>query len=104
MIHVGKIARELREALGVTQMAMSETLGITNVHLCNIENEKSFPSQDLIDRYRKEFDIDLYVFAWCRHGELEKLPAPLRKPAAALSKAWEIRLKKVVTHYREKRA
>ena len=58
MIHVGKTARDMRESLGLTQQEMAETLGVTNVHISNIENDKSFPSQQLIDRYREKFGID----------------------------------------------
>ena len=59
MIHVGRIAKQLRESLGLTQQEVARALGITNVHVSNIENEKSFPSQNLIDRYREFFEVDL---------------------------------------------
>lgn len=89
MIHVGTFARELRERLGLTQHQMAEELGITNVHLSNVENDKSFPSQQLMDRYSQRFDIDLYVYAWCRAGETEKLPPGIRGPATELARACE---------------
>jgi transcriptional regulator with XRE-family HTH domain len=102
MIHVGKTVREFREALGLTQHEMASELGVTNVHLSNIENDKSFPSQDLIDRFHSKFEVDLYILAWCRSAESGRnLPAPLRKPAALLAKAWEDRLRDVVKRYRK---
>ena len=45
MINVGKVARELREALHLTQQEMARELQITNVQLSLIENSKSFPSR-----------------------------------------------------------
>ena len=45
MINVGKVARELRESLRLTQREMAHELGITNVQLSLIENSKSFPSR-----------------------------------------------------------
>ena len=78
MIHVGNTVREFREALHLTQNEMASALGVTNVHLSNIENSKSFPSQSLIDRFRDEYEVDLYVLAWCRNAEAGKNihPAP----------------------------
>ena len=50
MIKIGKTARKLREAKGLTQKAAAEALGISQVHLSNIENNKSYPSKELLDR------------------------------------------------------
>jgi transcriptional regulator with XRE-family HTH domain len=91
MIHVGKTARQLRESLGLTQVEMADKLGITSVYVSKIENEHSFPTRQIIERYREKFGIDLYVMAWCQHGDIKKLPAAIREPAAALAKAWEER-------------
>lgn len=87
MIHVGRIAKQLRESLGLTQQEVARALGITNVHVSNIENEKSFPSQNLIDRYREFFEVDLYVLAWCECGDLDRLPRSIREPASQLARA-----------------
>ena len=100
MIYLGKTARHLRESLGLTQQELAERLGITNVHLSNVENSKASPSQGLIDRYRELFDIDLYVLAWCRHGDVEKLPETVREPAKRLAKAWEERFEEVIRQNR----
>jgi transcriptional regulator with XRE-family HTH domain len=87
MIHVGHIARRVRESLGLTQQQLAEALGVSNVHVSNIENDKAFPSQNLINRYREEFGVDLNVLAWCLHGDVEKLPPAVRKPAGELARA-----------------
>src|SRR5437763_990082 len=103
MINVGNIIRRLRETLGLTQQEMADALGITNVHLSNIENDKSFPSQQLIDRCRDKFGVDLYVYAWCRQGDVEKLPSAIRKPAAELARAWDAKFEEIVKRHRKAR-
>ncbi|MFI5387226.1 MAG: helix-turn-helix domain-containing protein [Fimbriimonadales bacterium] len=98
---MGKIARELRESLRLTQQEMARELGITNVQLSLIENCKSFPSRALIDRFRQKFEVDLYILAWCREeGGNNNVPPSLRRPAAELAKAWDQRFKTVVKRYR----
>ena len=101
MIHVGNTAREMRESLGLTQQEMAATLGVTNVHISNIENDKSFPSQQLIERYREKFGIDLYVLAWCRQGDVERLPPAIRKPAGELARAFQKRFEGLVERHRK---
>ena len=102
MIHVGKTVREFRETLRLTQHEMASELGVTNVHLSNIENDKSFPSQDLIDRFRYKYEVDLYILAWCRNAESgENIHPALRKPASLLAKAWEDRLRDIVKRHRK---
>jgi transcriptional regulator with XRE-family HTH domain len=89
MIRLGKTARHLRETLGLTQRAAAESLGISCVHLCNVENDKAVPSPALLERFRELWNVDLYVLAWCLHGDTNKLPKPLRKPMAELARAWQ---------------
>ncbi len=103
MINVGKVARELREALHLTQQEMARELAITNVQLSLIENGKSFPSRALIDRFREKFEVDLYILAWCRDENAgNKLPASIRQPADQLARAWQERFKAVVKKYQKK--
>lgn len=89
MILLGNTARELRESLGLTQRAAAQALGISFVHLCNIEKNRAVPSQTLIDRMRDLWGIDLYVFAWCKHGDASKLPSSVQKAAAELAEGWQ---------------
>ncbi|NQT17455.1 MAG: helix-turn-helix transcriptional regulator [Planctomycetes bacterium] len=89
MIRLGETARHLRNELGLTQRAAAEKLGISYVHLCNIEHNKSAPSPALLERYRELWNVDLYVLAWCLHGDTKKLPKALRKPMAELAEAWQ---------------
>jgi len=101
MIHLGKTARHLRESLGLTQRAAAEQLHITSVHLCNIENNKAMPSPSLLERFRELWNVDLYVLAWCLHGDVEKLPKSLRKPMAELAKAWQEQIGSVAVRHRK---
>ena len=95
-IMLGNTARSLRESLGLTQRAAADALGVSCVHLCNIEKNRAAPSQALIDKYRKLWGVDLYVLAWCRHGDTSKLPAPLRKAAKNLAAGWMEQIEKVI--------
>jgi transcriptional regulator with XRE-family HTH domain len=87
-IELGETATFIREARKMTQRAAAEKLGITPVHLCNIEKGKAKPSPDLLRKYREVMGVDLYVLAWCRNGDFEKLPPSIRQSAQALSAAW----------------
>jgi transcriptional regulator with XRE-family HTH domain len=101
MIHLGRTARHLRESLGLSQRAAAKQLDISYVHLCNIENNKAMPSSGLLERFRQLWGVDLYVLAWCLHGDAEKLPKPLRKPMAELAKAWQQQLGSIAARQRK---
>src|SRR5690606_15146719 len=88
-IKLGDTARELRESLGLTQRAAAMQLGISFVHLCNVEKNRAMPSPALMDRYRELWGVDLYVLAWCSRGDSARLPKPLQKAAAELAKTWQ---------------
>ena len=92
MLKLGFYAKELRLLLGLTQKELAKKLNVTDVHISNIENDKSAPSAKLVDRYREKTGIDLYIFVWCQRGDIEMLPESIRKPAAALAFAWREQL------------
>lgn len=98
-IYLGETARELRTSLGLTQRAAAKSLGISFVHLCNIEKNRAAPSQALIDRYRELWNVDLYVLAWCNHGNVAMLPKGLRKVATELAKGWQDHVESLVKDY-----
>jgi len=95
-ILLGRAARELRDRLGLTQRAAAEALGISFVHLCNIEKDRAAPSQALIDKYRELWGVDLYVLTWCSKDASSRLPAPLRNAAQALAEGWKEHIQRVV--------
>jgi transcriptional regulator with XRE-family HTH domain len=84
----GETARELRESFGLTQRAAADRLGVSWVHLCNIENDKSRPSPELMEKYREVFGVDLYVYSWCLRPNLDKLPASMREVTQRMSGQW----------------
>ena len=92
MIRLGSTARHIRATRGLTQRAAAKALGVSYVHLSNIENDKSIPSPSLLTRYREVWGVDLYVLAWCLHGDTKKLPQSVRKPMAELAQAWRAEL------------
>jgi len=93
MILLGNTARELRESRGLNQKETAELLGISAVHLCNFENDKSAPSIDLIGKYRSQFGVDLYVLAWCLHGDVDSMPKGVRAATRKLADAWRTQLR-----------
>ncbi len=60
-IRLGQTARDVRKSLGLSQREAAEKLGITAVHLCNVEHDGSNPSKGLINRYSELFGVDLIV-------------------------------------------
>ncbi len=97
MIRLGKTARHLREKLGLTQRAAAERLGISYVHLCNVENDKATPSPELVEKYQQIWEVDLHVLAWCLYGDVKKLPISLRRPMMELAKAWREQLGRIAS-------
>lgn len=88
MIYVGKTARLVRERQGLMQKEAAALLGITTVHLCNIENNKAMPSAALIDKFRELWGVDIYVLAWCERGQTTDLPAEIQGAADKLARLW----------------
>ena len=86
---LGEAATYIRDRSTLTQKSAAKKLGITNVHLCNVEAGRSMPSLTLIAKYREVFGVDVYVMAWCMFGDVEKLPERIRHMAAELSEQWK---------------
>ena len=76
-------------------------MGVSCVHLCNVENVKAHPSPALLERFRELWDVDLYVLAWCLNGDVSKLPASMRKAAKKLADGWKRRIEAVVAEKRD---
>ena len=88
MRFLGCTAKSVRSQMCLTQKVMAEKLQITVVHLSNIENNKSMPSAQLIEKYAEISGIDLYVLDWCRDPESSGLPESVRDAADRLAKIW----------------
>ncbi len=78
----------MRHRLGLTQEAMALQLGVSVVHLSNIENDKAMPSASLLDRFREVSGVDIYVLDWCERPNLDELPKALRNAANKLRELW----------------
>ena len=100
-LYIGRTSQFLRHKLGLKQKEMADELGISVVHYCNIENNKAQPSAELLERYRELWGVDLHVLGWSLYGDVDKLPAPLRKSAAAIAKTWEREIEKRMVKYRK---
>jgi transcriptional regulator with XRE-family HTH domain len=94
MIQLGKTIRYVREISGLTQRSAAEALGISDVHLCNIEHDKARPSPELLARIQQEWGADIYILAWCLFGDVKKLPKAVRDPMERLSAAWRADLER----------
>ena len=88
MIKLGSTIKYVRETKALTQRAAAAALGVSDVHLCNLEHDNARPSADLLSRIHKEWDIDVYILAWCLEGDANKLPRAVRGPMEQLAEAW----------------
>ena len=94
MIKLGSTIKYVRETKALTQRAAAATLGVSDVHLCNLERDRARPSADLIAKIHKEWSVDVYILAWCLHGDTKKLPKAVRAPMEQLAEAWRTDLEK----------
>jgi transcriptional regulator with XRE-family HTH domain len=95
MINLGRTAKHVRETFGLSQRDVAAKLGISSVHLCNVENGRSAPSPELVQRYFDMFGVDLYVLAFCLDGPSDRLSDGVRKAASRLGEIWKRELEKV---------
>jgi transcriptional regulator with XRE-family HTH domain len=88
-MNLGDTARNLRETFGITQRAAADLLGISYVHLCNLENNKSRPSPEMLEKFRDVFGVDLYVYSWCSSPELDGLPTGMKSATRQMTEVWQ---------------
>jgi transcriptional regulator with XRE-family HTH domain len=89
VINLCDAARELRSRIGLSVRRAADELGMSYVHLSNIENKKVSPSPEVIDRFRQAWGIDLYMFAVCKFSDLEEYLERVARPLERLRAAWE---------------
>lgn len=93
-IHVGKAIRIIRQQQGLSQKAAAEKLGVTNIHLCNVEKGNAEPSLSLTRFVTELWGTDPFVLAWVVGGDVNSLPEPIRPAAGRLTKVWREMLSK----------
>lgn len=98
MSPLGQAARFLREQRQLTQRSAAEALGVSYVHLSNVERGKAEPSTKLLKRFRDVYGADLHALAWCLFEDEENLPVPLRVHRRHLARAWRELLAEPVRH------
>lgn len=94
MIQLGNTIKYVRETKGLTQRAAANALGVSDVHLCNLEHDKARPSEDLLNKMRNEWGVDIYILSWCLFGDVKRLPKAVRAPMEQLAQAWRNELEK----------
>ena len=94
MRFLGATAKLVRSRMSLTQDDMASQLGISVVHLSNIENCKAMPSSQLIEKYHEVSGVDLYVMDWCNNADASELPVDVQNAAKKLQKFWELELER----------
>ncbi len=88
MTPLARTARFVREQRQMTQRATAEALGVSFVHVSNVERGRAVPSPTLVVRYREVFGVDLHVLAWCLFEAEDQIPEVVRGPRQKLAEAW----------------
>ncbi|MGL4420857.1 MAG: helix-turn-helix domain-containing protein [Gemmataceae bacterium] len=86
MTAIGTTVRYVREKRGMTQKAAAEALGVSSVHLSNVERGVTPPSALLISRFAETFGIDCYVLNYCT-AEDDDCPERVKQARRKLGEA-----------------
>lgn len=95
-VSLGKAAQELRTRLGLSLRQAAVELGMSHVHLCNLENGKASPSPEMIERFHAAWGIDLYMYALVFFADDRETPKELRGPVKALEAGWKRHIERLV--------
>ena len=87
MTPLASAARFVREQRQMTQRAVAEVLGVSFVHVSNVERGRAVPSAALVERYREVFGVDLHVLGWCLFEDEDHIPDAVRGPRRTLALA-----------------
>ena len=78
----------------MTQKAAAESLGISAVHLSNVERGVTPPSASLISRFTEVYGVDVYVLSYCTEGG--DAPEGVRQARRKLAEALQRQLGETV--------
>ena len=87
MTAIGTTVRYVREKLGMTQKAAAEALGVSSVHLSNVERGVTPPSALLISRFAEVFGVDCYVLNYCTGEDDDDSPERVKQARRKLAEA-----------------
>ena len=88
MTAIGTTVRYVREKLGMTQKAAAEALGVSSVHLSNVERGVAPPSALLISRFAEVFGVDCYVLNYFTgEGDDDDSPERVKQARRKLAEA-----------------
>ena len=96
MIELGEAAKYVRNRLGLSQRRAGEVLGISHIHINNVENGKTSPSPAILEKYFDAFGIDLYMVAIVLFSDAERLPKAMRSAAGELKEEWDRQLERTI--------
>lgn len=100
-INLGNAARDLRTKLNMSLREAASELGVSFVHLCNIENGKASPSPEVIEKFHDAWGIDLYMYAIAYHSSDRDTPKSLRGPVKALAEGWKRHIESLLRERRK---
>jgi len=87
MSAIGGTVRYVREKLGMTQKAAAEALGVSSVHLSNVERGVTPPSASLMSRLTEVYGIDVYVLCYCTGEDDDDVPEGVNLARRKLAEA-----------------
>lgn len=71
----------------MTQKAAAEALGVSSVHLSNVERGVTPPSASLISRFTEVYGVDVYVLSYCTDAEDDDVPEGVKQARRKLAEA-----------------
>ena len=77
---IAKRLRELREAKGLSQGDIEARTGLLRPYLSKVENGHSTPTLEVLEKWAKALDVELYQLFIVGHGQPESRVLPKRIP------------------------
>lgn len=96
MIDLGTAARYLRQRLKLSQRKAASRLGISHVHLSNIENGHTSPTASMIEKYFEAWGVDLYMLAVVKFSDGKRFPSSMDKVVLELHNAWDAEIEAAI--------
>ena len=84
---IGSTVRYVREKLGMTQKAAASALGVSSVHLSNVERGVTPPSASLMSRLTEVYGVDVYVLCYCTGDDDDDVPEGVNLARRKLAEA-----------------